>query len=83
MCRACIQEGRITYTGLGVHHIEPLSERFDLRLSDSNLISLCDGHHKAAGNGDLSRRSLADIVKQDIPPRASILSKKPVRQHPL
>jgi len=68
LCKVCLSEGRITYEALEVHHIDPLSERFNLRLTNENLISLCEAHHKDAENGTISRALLIDLAKQDIPP---------------
>lgn len=46
LCQACLHgiDGagiRYTHDGLEVHHIVPISEDYDLRLDDDNLITLC------------------------------------------
>ena len=68
MCRVC-NEGSYGTFGipgindqpLQVHHIEPLEERFDLRLVDDNLITCCDGHHKMAEAGEIPRDYLHEL----------------------
>ena len=49
--------------GLSVHHIEPLDERFDLRLEDENLITCCPWHHKMAEDGDIPRDYLHELAQ--------------------
>ena len=68
LCRAC-NEGSYGVFGvpgldqeLQVHHIEPLEERFDLRLDDGNLVTLCSGHHRMAEDGDIPRDYLHDLA---------------------
>lgn len=67
LCRVC-NEGSYGVFGvpgldqeLSVHHIEPLEERFDLRLDDGNLLTCCSRHHRMADDGDIPER---------LPPRA-------------
>lgn len=69
MCQICIRDLYDTYTRaydnklIEVHHIEPIAESYDLRLEDSNLISLCTYHHKMADWGEIPRQMLKDIIK--------------------
>lgn len=62
LCRMCIKEGRITNRDLSVHHIIPLQEDFDKRLDDSNLITLCERHHRMAERGKIQRTELLELV---------------------
>lgn len=60
LCRCCIAKiyetnYQYTYKDLGVHHIVPLEEDFDLRLDDDNLITLCSYHHQLAEDKVISR----------------------------
>lgn len=73
LCRIC-NDGSYDIFGvpglnqeLQVHHIEPLEERFDLRLDDWNLLTCCSGHHKMAEDGDIPRDYLHDLAQT--PPR--------------
>ena len=71
LCRVCLAELEGTerkHNGrdLSVHHIEPLEEAFELRLSDDNLITLCTGHHRRAERGDISRETLKRLAKEPI-----------------
>lgn len=47
-----------------VHHIIPLVEDYEKRLDDENLITLCSRHHEMAEKGDIDRRELLRIVKE-------------------
>ena len=68
MCIVCLHSGHITYDNTEVHHIEPLSERYDLRLADGNLITLCGKHHRQADSGEITRQALAVQVNSKVPP---------------
>ena len=48
---------------LSVHHIEPLEERFDLRLDDGNLLTCCSRHHRMADDGDIPRDYLHELAE--------------------
>ena len=70
MCRVCEDGKHGTYSGsyytskgLSVHHIEPLEERFDLRLDDDNLITCCSFHHRMAENGEIDRGYLHGLAR--------------------
>lgn len=63
MCIACLKglKGtvkRLNISNLSVHHITSLSENFEKRLDDDNLITLCHMHHEMADNGVLSKKEL-------------------------
>lgn len=64
VCAVCLDEGRVNYNNLEVHHIEPIEERFDLRLDDDNLICLCSTHHHQAERGELSKEYLKSLVRR-------------------
>ena len=68
LCKLCAAEGRISHGNLGVHHIEPLSERYDLRLDTGNLVSLCSGCHRKADGGGVARSRLRRIAASKVPP---------------
>lgn len=70
LCQVCLRKIYNTVTrqynfkDLSVHHIEPLEERYDLRLADGNLITLCAYHHRMAEEGLIPKsvlRSIADL----------------------
>ncbi|WP_090775428.1 HNH endonuclease [Shouchella lonarensis] len=44
-CRECQRYGKTT-DATTVHHVIPLSDRYDLRLTKENLISLCNACHE-------------------------------------
>ena len=58
---------------LQVHHIEPLEERFDLRLDDGNLVTLCSMHHRMAEDGDIPRDYLHDLAVTSPPVGVGLL----------
>ena len=64
LCEVCRDQGRATYDGLEVHHIEKLRENVDGLLDDNNLICLCVRHHKEADNGELEKDYLKKLVKK-------------------
>ena len=47
-----------------MHHIVPLVEDYEKRLDDDNLITLCSRHHEMAEKGDIDRRELLRIAKE-------------------
>ena len=66
MCRLCEAERaarRYNPDRLSVHHIEPISEAWGLRLKDDNLITLCDKHHDQAERGRYSRKKLHELAE--------------------
>ena len=71
LCRVCMTKQYNTilqYNArkLSVHHIVPLTEDYDRRLDDDNLITLCSYHHELAERGAIPRHLLRDLAR--IPP---------------
>lgn len=65
MCKYCLeQERRYNFKHLEVHHIVPLAESLDLGFEDTNLITLCNEHHRQAENGEITRKELQEIVNK-------------------
>lgn len=70
MCQVCLRRlyntiGRqYNFKDVSVHHIEPLDERYDLRLDSSNLITLCAYHHSMADDGLIPKGILRSIVQE-------------------
>ena len=62
LCQLCLMNNVITTKGLSVHHIDSVSEAWDSRLDDENLITLCNEHHKMAEDGLVSKELLKEIV---------------------
>ena len=55
MCKMCLAVGAINMRDLAVHHIIPITQADDLKLDDSNLITLCRRHHDMVeGNEEYS-----------------------------
>ena len=72
LCVACLNNlygtiKRINTDDLSVHHIQPMSKAWGLRLEDDNLITLCRCHHELAEKGIIKASQLKEIVKS-IPP---------------
>ncbi|NFA43377.1 HNH endonuclease [Clostridium botulinum] len=70
LCQICIRNlysthGRIYNAKVEVHHIVPLNEDYQLRLTGSNLICLCPYHHKLAERGHIQRSELKKIVESN------------------
>lgn len=73
LCQACLNNLRGTVCrlnthNLSVHHIKPLKTNFELRLDDSNLITLCSFHHEMAENNRITAAELTKLI----PPTASM-----------
>lgn len=47
-----------------VHHIDPLITHYDRRLDNMNLISICKQHHEMAECGQINKKELFKIVKE-------------------
>ena len=62
LCEVCRDEGKITYEGLEVHHIDKLREDETKLLDDRNLICLCAYHHKLADENAISKDYLRKLA---------------------
>lgn len=67
LCQICKRKlyntyQQYNYENIEVHHIQKLESNYDLRLENTNLISLCSYHHRMADMGDIPTRELQDIV---------------------
>lgn len=62
LCMACLQNGRYTFDKLEIHHIRPISKAWHLRLTASNLITLCVNCHKMAENGEIEAAELTKMA---------------------
>lgn len=65
-CRVCLSAGVVNCNELSVHHIIPLAINYDLRLDDSNLITLCRYHHEQAERGRISKKELTELANTTI-----------------
>lgn len=70
LCQICLRNlydtvYQFNYEELGVHHIVPLEEDYELRDDERNLITLCEKHHKLAEKGVISRDFLQKIVEMN------------------
>lgn len=62
LCLYCASKGRYIFKGLSVHHIQPIYKKWNLRLEDSNLITLCRTCHELAEDGKISASELEKLV---------------------
>lgn len=51
---------------LSVHHIVPIEEDYQLRLSNENLITLCSVHHEMCEAGEITRDNQRQLVRESI-----------------
>lgn len=70
LCQACLNnlygtEKRINTEDLSVHHIAPINKDWELRLVDSNLITLCRYHHELAEKKVIKEKQLREIVQRN------------------
>lgn len=64
MCAACRDEGKYNTEYLEAHHIIPLSEDWNLRLDEDNIITLCERHHEYADQGKIDRKHLKKLIEK-------------------
>lgn len=62
LCKWCFHKNRYVYNRLSVHHIIGLEENFELRLEDSNLITLCRDCHEEAEKGNIKKEELQKLI---------------------
>ena len=67
MCLCCAdgiaKDGKINLIetdDLSVHHIEPIEENYDLRLDETNLITVCGRHHEMCESQLISKEKQRD-----------------------
>lgn len=63
LCRVCLDNKILMYSGIEVHHITSLKDNFDLRLEEDNLICLCREHHEKAEKGEIKRDYLRQLAR--------------------
>jgi 5-methylcytosine-specific restriction protein A len=69
LCQVCIRKlhntiKQYTYDTLSVHHIVPIEQDDSKKLSDSNLITLCEYHHEMAESGKISLQEMQEIARE-------------------
>lgn len=69
LCQICIRELYNTITKynteeLSVHHNIPISVEYNKRLDNSNLLTVCDYHHKMCDRGEISRNEVQRIIDE-------------------
>lgn len=65
-CRWCLQAGVLTTKELSVHHIIALTNDYDRRLDNDNLITLCRLHHDQAERGAIKAIDLQRLTEQSV-----------------
>ena len=68
LCQACAANipptaKQFNYEDLEVHHIDKLTDDYEKRLDDNNLITLCSLHHKMADRGQIKASVLRSLIK--------------------
>ena len=64
LCEVCKKEGRYTYDGLEVHHINKIKDNTALLLDNYNLVCLCVDHHKKADRNEIDKDYLLDLARE-------------------
>src|SRR5690606_265195 len=69
LCQVCIRKlyntyKQYNYDDLQAHHIVPIEEDYNLRLENTNLISLCRMHHELAESNQIPRDELIKIAEE-------------------
>ena len=71
LCKACEANlyntvRQFNYDKLEVHHIISISEDYNKRLDNDNLITLCNYHHKMAEAGQIPKETLQSLIDEDV-----------------
>lgn len=77
LCQICIRELYNTATKynteeLSVHHNIPINEDYNKRLDNSNLLTVCDYHHKMCDRGEIAREEVQKIIDEQETKHVSI-----------
>ena len=69
LCEVCMKDkyntiNQFNFDNLETHHIEPISENYDRRLDNYNLVVLCQQHHKMSEKGDIPRDYLFKLAEE-------------------
>lgn len=57
---------QIETDNISVHHIVPIEEDYELRLDETNLISVCSNHHEMCERQEISREKQRELVRRSI-----------------
>lgn len=69
LCQICIRNmysalKRYYYDDLSVHHAIPISEDWEKRLDDDNLLTVCSMHHEMAEKGVIPYAEIRAIIDE-------------------
>ena len=69
LCQICIREiygtkRKYNHENLQVHHAIPINTNEDLKLDESNLITLCSMHHSMCDKGKISYEEVKKIINE-------------------
>lgn len=70
ICQVCYRQlykwctDKYVYKDISVHHIDKLSNKWDSRLDNYNLISLCNCCHTYADSGEIDKDVLKQIARE-------------------
>ena len=62
LCAVCQDKGIIRYENVEVHHIVKVKDDESLMYEDTNLICLCQEHHKQADRGEIDKDYLTRLA---------------------
>lgn len=66
LCRICLMRGVLNREDLSTHHIVPLEESLEYATDEDWCITLCDGDHKSADRGEISRDLLHRLALEPL-----------------
>ncbi len=69
LCQVCIRKlygttRQFNSESLSVHHANKLNDAYDRRLDDSNLLTLCEQHHRMADDGTIPKEQILAIIAE-------------------
>lgn len=64
LCEVCRDKGIFNNKDIEVHHIVKIKDDKDSLLDDSNLVALCQSHHKEADAGKIDPDYLRELARK-------------------
>lgn len=69
LCQVCVRElyntrRKYNCNDLQVHHVIPINSNHELKLEDSNLITLCSMHHSMCDKGQIPYEEVKRIIDE-------------------
>ncbi|MDR1240287.1 MAG: HNH endonuclease [Oscillospiraceae bacterium] len=64
LCQVCLRQGVYNCGDIEVHHAIKIDEDKELTFDSSNLITLCQKHHRQADDGEITFEVIKKIIEE-------------------